>query len=568
MIQGYFSRIGFFLLAFFFWSIALCAPALSQFVQLPQTGQTHCYNTVPAEIACAGTGQDGDIRAGVPWPDPRFTSGTGAEADCMIDNLTGLMWPKNGNLPGARLAWTDAIDYANSLDLCGHSDWHLPNRNELESLVNADVPIIGIWLNGQGFSNVSGSTYWSSSTYVLDKVSKWYVNFVNGHVNWSGQAVFAWYVWPVRATTFSPTPIWQTGQTQCYDSASGVAIACAGTGQDGDIRAGVPWPIPRFSDHGDGTVTDNLTGLMWTENANAPGPSTCSPGTGKPWQSALDYVACLNTHTYLGYTDWHLPNRKELFSLIDLSNFNPALPTGHPFQNVHPNDRYWSSTTDPGQATYAWFVFMWDGLVSTDPKDIIHPYYVWPVRGRISVFSDVPAGYWAEAYIDAIYSAHITVGCSQNPLKYCPQDYVPREQMAAFLVRAVEGEPPLNYCDSISPFTDVTPDMWSCGYIKRLKELGITKGYGDGRYGPYDFVPRDQMAAFLVRAVEGEPPDNYCDSGVPFTDVAPVGLCKYIKRLKELGITKGYGDGRYGPSDFVPRDQMAAFLARAFLGMQ
>jgi hypothetical protein len=65
---------------------------------------------------------------------------------------------------------------------------------------------------------------------------------------------------------------------------------------------------------------------------------------------------------------------------------------------------------------------------------------------------------------------------------------------------AGEGAPPLNYCDSGAPFTDVTAGMWSCRYIKRLAELGITTGYGDGRYGPYDAVTRAQMAVFLVRA--------------------------------------------------------------------
>ena len=76
--------------------------------------------------------------------------------------------------------------------------------------------------------------------------------------------------------------------------------------------------------------------------------------------------------------------------------------------------------------------------------------------------------------------------------------------MAAFLVRAVEGEPPDNYCDSGSTFNDVTPDMWSCKYIKRLKELGITTGYEGGTiYRPYEFVPREQMAAFLARAFLG-----------------------------------------------------------------
>ena len=61
----------------------------------------------------------------------------------------------------------------------------------------------------------------------------------------------------------------KTGQTKCYDT-SGAEIPCAETGQDGDIQAGVPWPEPRFTDNGDGTMMDNLTGLMWTKNANLP----------------------------------------------------------------------------------------------------------------------------------------------------------------------------------------------------------------------------------------------------------------------------------------------------------
>jgi WD40 repeat protein len=192
------------------------------------------------------------------------------------------------------------------------------------------------------------------------------------------------------------------------------------------------------------------------------------------------------------------------------------------------------------------------------------------------VFPDVPINYWAYDYIMAIYNAGITTGCAQddpgtpeNERRYCPENNVTREEMAAFIVRAVVGEPPLNYCDSGSLFPDVTPDMWSCKYIKRLKELEITTGYNDGRYGPYDQVPREQMATFLVRAVEGEPPTNYCDSGSLFPDVTPdMWSCRYIKRLKELTITTGYGDGRYGPYDFVTRAQMAAFLSRAFLGME
>jgi hypothetical protein len=191
-------------------------------------------------------------------------------------------------------------------------------------------------------------------------------------------------------------------------------------------------------------------------------------------------------------------------------------------------------------------------------------------------FLDVEESYWAEDYIDAIYSAGITAGCSQdnldtpeNEARFCPEDFVTREQMATFIIKAIEGEPPLDSCESGAPFTDVTPDMWSCRFIKRLKELGITKGYQEGRYGPTDLISREQMAVFLVTGIGNVPAEDYCNTGVPFTDVtADMWSCRFIKRLAMLGISLGYGDGRYGPYDAVTRAQMAVFLARAFLGMQ
>ena len=59
-------------------------------------------------------------------------------------------------------------------------------------------------------------------------------------------------------------------------------------GDDGDIQAGVPWPSPRFTDHANGTVTDNLTGLMWTKNGNLVGYPMI-------WEDALDYVEEMNS---------------------------------------------------------------------------------------------------------------------------------------------------------------------------------------------------------------------------------------------------------------------------------
>jgi Fe2+ transport system protein FeoA len=182
-------------------------------------------------------------------------------------------------------------------------------------------------------------------------------------------------------------------------------------------------------------------------------------------------------------------------------------------------------------------------------------------------FNDVSIGYWADDYIYAIYQVGVTLGCGGG--NYCPTSTVTRDQMAAFLVRAKEGEPPTDYCLSGSPFVDVPVDSGFCKYIKRLSELGITQGTAPVIYSPLGNVTRDQMAAFIIRAVEGEPDPNYCAGGSLFGDVPPDSLfCKYIKRLSELGITQGTAPGIYNPLGSVTRDQMAAFLARAFLGMQ
>lgn len=187
-----------------------------------------------------------------------------------------------------------------------------------------------------------------------------------------------------------------------------------------------------------------------------------------------------------------------------------------------------------------------------------------PLWGRgcqSGIFSDT-TGHWAQDYMDAIYCAGITTGCQDRPLSYCPGDFVTRAQMAAFLVRAIEGEPPGDYCDVEAPFSDTSAADPFCKYIKRVREHGITMGVAPGIYGGSQRVDRAQMAAFLVRAIQEKP--NTC-TAPPFTDV-PVDhwACGYIGKLKDLGITVGKGDGTYGINDNVTRDQMAAFLARAF----
>jgi len=360
-------------------------------VELPQTGQTICYDSAGAVVGCAGTGQDGEIQAGVAWPNPRFKD-NGDQT--ITDKLTGLMWTKDAGTPtvsgtptciGGPMNWQAALDYVaclNTNNYLGHNDWRLPNVNELESLVNGQSSQ-ATWLTGQGFINVPGgsywSSYWSSTSYAVNPVDAWGVGMYDIYM-YAGIVVGFHKtdlisVWPIRGGQ-GTLIIWRTGQTTCYDI-NGNVITCTGTGQDGELQQGVSWPSPRFTDNGDQTVTDSLTNLMWTKDASAPTVGTCAGGS-KTWQGALNYVACLNTNSYLGHNDWRLPNRKEIYSLKDFSRYNPSIPAGNPFTNVQ-SSSFWSSTSYASSPSFAWYVLMWDGFVNGANK--ISNNYAWPVRG-------------------------------------------------------------------------------------------------------------------------------------------------------------------------------------------
>jgi hypothetical protein len=185
-----------------------------------------------------------------------------------------------------------------------------------------------------------------------------------------------------------------------------------------------------------------------------------------------------------------------------------------------------------------------------------------------NVFSDVPSDYWAYDYIIAIYNNGITTGCAQddpntpeNERRYCPEESVTRGQMAAFIIRAKYGE---NFSYTTTPyFTDVPSTHTFFKYVQKLKDDGITAV--SGTYEVETYVTRGQMAAFIIRAKFGE---TFSYTTTPyFSDVPSTHtFFKYVQKLKDEGITAL--TGIYGVDDNVTRAQMAAFLARAFLGME
>jgi hypothetical protein len=160
-------------------------------------------------------------------------------------------------------------------------------------------------------------------------------------------------------------PVEKTGQTTSYE-----------TGDDGDLEKGIEWPNPRFTDNGNGTVTDNLTGLIWLKNANRAGGTMLWAAALAYCNSLADDASELTDGSVAG--DWRLPNVKELQSLIDYGRYNPALPTGHPFTTLQAST-YWSATTYGDNTNYTWHVDMYSGNVSISDKTI--GLYLWAVRG-------------------------------------------------------------------------------------------------------------------------------------------------------------------------------------------
>jgi uncharacterized protein DUF1566 len=114
------------------------------------------------------------------------------------------------------------------------------------------------------------------------------------------------------------------------------------------------------------------TGLMWAKDADATRP--------QDWEDALAYC---NALILGGHDDWRLPNVKELLSLTDFGKRDPALPGGHPFQNVQVQllSFYGSSTTKHGNSAHAWHVSMRSGNVDSIGKGPFPILHVWPVRG-------------------------------------------------------------------------------------------------------------------------------------------------------------------------------------------
>jgi hypothetical protein len=325
-----------------------------------------------------GSGDDGDLQKGVEWPDPRFTDNMDGT---VTDHLTGLVWLKDVAFFSSR-GWNPALAACNDLaddgvtltDGSVAGDWRLPNNREVRSLIdfgnsNPALPA------GHPFIVPDSGSFWSSTTSLNNTGRAWRIedgSMLNDPKNTAN------VVWPVRddfSEGFGSAPVPKTGQTTSY-----------GSRDDGELQKGVDWPDPRFIDNLDGTVTDNLTGLIWLTDGTRFSDLSYSDALAA-CNALADDGDILTDRSLAG--DWRLPNISELGSLSDFSEIGPALPADNPFI-ITAAGTFWSSTTTADNSNRAWTLGMGIGRISSAAKGQSNQ--VWPVRGRMPVPFDIKPG--------------------------------------------------------------------------------------------------------------------------------------------------------------------------------
>lgn len=174
-----------------------------------------------------------------------------------------------------------------------------------------------------------------------------------------------------------------------------------------------------------------------------------------------------------------------------------------------------------------------------------------------SPFTDITTS--TPFYADMVWLANLKISTGFPDGTFRPSLPVNRDAMAAFLYR-LAGSPAFTP-PATSPFTDVTPATQFYKEITWLASRGITTGFADGSFQPWAPVNRDAMAAYLYRFA-GKPTFTP-PAVSPFSDISPQTMYyKEITWLASKGITTGYEDGTFRPWNAVNRDAMAAFLHR------
>lgn len=256
------------------------------------TGQDNCYNN-SRQITCpspgaAFYGQDSQYDG----TRPSYTdNGDGT----ITDNNTGLMWQKD---PGSgKMTWGQAMASASSFNLAGYTDWRMPTIKELYSLID--------------FNGSTGMTEATSVPYINTD----YFVFRYGDTSTGERMIDAQYA---TSTEYVSTTMNGSHTMFGVNFADG-RIKGYGTVNNKTfyvmyVRGNTGYGVNNFVDNGDGTVTDNATGLMWMQKDSGHLNAGDNNDGGLNWQQALEWAEDLE---YAGHSDWRLPNAKELQAMVD-----------------------------------------------------------------------------------------------------------------------------------------------------------------------------------------------------------------------------------------------------------
>jgi len=257
----------------------------------------------------------------------------------ITDNVTGLIWQKD---MGIKITYADAFIKADTMTLGGYDDWRVPSIKELYSLILFTGRVQGTvpferFIDTLYFIQPLGDTTigerlidaqtWSSTQYKSTTMNNdstvFGVNFLDGRIK--GYPKYA----PGSNNTIPKTMYFRM------------------------LRGNPAYGLNNFVDNGDGTVTDNATGLVWQQ---------ADDGVSRDWENALSYAENLNL---AGHSDWRLPNAKELQSIVDYSRC-PDLTNSPAIDPIFSTTEITDPDGNPGQYPYFW--------TSTSHLDGINPY--------------------------------------------------------------------------------------------------------------------------------------------------------------------------------------------------
>lgn len=242
---------------------------------------------------------------------PMFTPGKAedGEEDCVIDELTGLMWPKNGNAIQVNSLSRAGVELKklNEDELCGHGDWFIPNINELRSLASYRQRDFPAWLASNDGPIIANQGYgrfdYISSTVNEDKpITKAYTFSVNNKVpQISIMGGAQQFLMPARKAKNGLVEIWDTGQTDSF----GLDFS------DGANKRGKQRPAKHLEtmDKYPDCLTDNTTGKIWLKE----------PINKTKYSEVLIKISEMNDSVICGRSDWHVPGFGEYISLKEYS---------------------------------------------------------------------------------------------------------------------------------------------------------------------------------------------------------------------------------------------------------